>query len=1025
MNEIGFYINVEDSSGNVVGEGPIISAEGWTYTARMDRAGSFSFSMPANDTKAELITKKAVVRAWCFVGGLWTEVGAGIVDNIQKVVNNDGSVTLNVSGDDLLRELTYRSVLDLKVYLDNAPITHSEAITAVSAFAPPGWTFNPASDQENDSIYGRFNGENVLTAIIKIAEKSQTHFVRGTGREVTFRSDFFSTSLRAINAYGDLDNTDLDHSQTTCSISSLSQHTETFDLITRIYPRGSGNGDVQLTLKACTLTAPEGFVLDKDNNYIESTEAVALYGRIEQQVDFKEIGPIENTTADVQAAANMLFLAALEELIQRSTEIEQTTYEIELQECSHLIRPLESFQVDYREPEEGLIVSEFLNVLESTISVDNGEVKTTSLIVSNVDRWPQTDAGIVADAVQQASLYQALPQLNANSYTTSYVKNIDADNDATIRFRFGNEVVQLQQVLLEFKLLPFESTVKTVGGLSGPAGAIPTSGPSTDETNLAGVTETGTGGATATDLGGPTTTGTATGDTGSAAPVTGSETPTIGSSTPDVGGTALTSAGSSPNTGGATGVDTGSATTTVGGSSPNTGGATGVDTGSTTSTIGSTTSTIGSGTSTIGGSTPTIGGTGLTSNANIDAFATELNNVGVETGGEALETGSPQGGDVVSAGRHIHFQGVGPYSSGTTHALWFIADGDNSEIVADGASGNAVTTTRGDHTHAVGSHTHAIDEHAHSIETHTHAISSHTHTIDSHTHTTATHTHTISSHTHTVSSHTHTTGAHTHTVESHTHTTATHTHTTGSHTHTVDSHTHTTVSHTHTIASHNHTIAAHTHTIAAHTHTTTSHSHTVTTHSHTISQHTHSLSQHTHTLSDHVHDLADSLTTVYGVHREEEDGTYTIDELEYNINGGAWAALNTATLQDDSWYALDVTDSIMDPDTFRPTQPSNTIGIRSSGETAIAQINGTSGQLFVVYDDPVDPANEGKLLIVSGTSNYDGTYRIVGYTTYIYILEEGFDGPFEYLTGTTKIFKTVTIDSLLSVRNVIQAITYI
>ena len=51
---MSWRIDVLDSSGAVLGSGPITSATGWQSTTRMDRAGVFSFEMPASDAALEL-----------------------------------------------------------------------------------------------------------------------------------------------------------------------------------------------------------------------------------------------------------------------------------------------------------------------------------------------------------------------------------------------------------------------------------------------------------------------------------------------------------------------------------------------------------------------------------------------------------------------------------------------------------------------------------------------------------------------------------------------------------------------------------------------------------------------------------------------------------------------------------------------------------------------------------------------------------------------------------------------------------
>ena len=821
MGELTFYINIEDASGNRLGSGPITSAAQWQYTARMDKAGEFAFSLPATDTQAGIVQRKRIARAYALMDGAWVEVGAGIIDSIIRRPQADGTILLEISGSDLLRELTYRSVRNLRIYLNNEPISHAAAVAAVAAYAPAGWTVTPDATPPVDSIYGRFNGESVLAGLIKIAEKSQSHFYRGSGRSIVFASDFADSGVRAISAGpGDL-------APATCAITALSETVDTYDLLTRIYPRGSGNGDVQLTLRPTTRTAPSGYTLDKSANYLENDAATVQYGRIEEFVEWREIGPIDNTALDLQSAANMLFDEALRELERRSELVETPYYDLALAGCSALLRPMQTVRVVYRDVAAGIEIDRDLNIIEATWSIDANGVQTTALTVTTADRWPQSDARAVADELTQGRVYQAHPQLNANSYTTGYTANVDQAYNASFRFRLGSEVVQVQQVLMEFQLLPFESTMRAVGGATSGSGSIPTGGPSTNDTGSGGNNETGTGGG---------------GDTSSATPALGSATPALGSATPA-----------------------------------------------------------------IGGSTPAIGGTALT-------------------------TGSPSGGDTISAGRHGHqiYVKRGTFDSGTWLNVYF--NNSDYRFYVIGSSGEytgslANMTNSGDHTHAVSSHTHTI------------------------------------------------------------------------------------AAHTHTIAAHTHTIAAHTHTIAAHTHT--------------IAAHTHSMANHTHSLNNHTHDLSESITAIYGIFREQTAKTYAIADLQYRVNNGSWADLASAAVDAGSgWWQLDVTDAIINADTFRPVQVANTIEMRAA-QTAVSayvyygvlliQAAGI-GNKYLVYD----------VLKLTGTTNYDGEHVVTGTPDANTVVTSTTSADYGTQTGVIVLAaKTVTIDALLSVRNIIQAVAYV
>lgn len=455
-----FYVDIEDSSGTRQGSGPITSASSWRYTARMDRAGTFAFSMPATDPMAAEVTKKRTARAWAKLGSTWTEIGAGIIDRIEKTPQADGSVLLTVSGDSEERELTYRSVGFAKLSNYGSPISHLLAVQGIFLFAPSGWTYNQDPSPGNENIYGQFAGESVLSAVVRIAKVSQTHWYRSGSKEITFASTFTDSGVRAIKAGGVL----VDE---TCAITGLREQIDTYGLITRIYPRGSGQGQAELTLAATSRTAGAGYTLDAANNYIKNDTAEASYGRIEKTIPFKDITPINNTSLDLQSAANALYDAALEELTRRSTDLEQATYTLQIAQCSTLLRPMQTIRLVYRDDDADIDIDTDLNILEATIQVDADGLRTTGLVVSTADRWPQGDSEIIADNMEQGTIFQAHPQLNGNSYwenATLFVGDDQTSHVAEFPFVFGDEVAQIQQVVFRFAIEQLLAFSNTVGG---------------------------------------------------------------------------------------------------------------------------------------------------------------------------------------------------------------------------------------------------------------------------------------------------------------------------------------------------------------------------------------------------------------------------------------------------------------------------------------------------------------------------------------------------------------------------------
>lgn len=151
--------------------------------------------------------------------------------------------------------------------------------------------------------------------------------------------------------------------------------------------------------------------------------------------------------------------------------------------------------------------------------------------------------------------------------------------------------------------------------------------------------------------------------------------------------------------------------------------------------------------------------------------------------------------------------------------------------------------------------------------------------------------------------------------------------------------------HDHDIVNHTHPIdAEHGHASPAHGHTNSPHDHTIAAeHGHISPAHSHTNTAHAHTQTPHVHGLP-ALAETTSLARVAAIDTYAMSDLEYAVNGGAWADLSSATGAGDGFFELDITALVTDPAVpFRPAQESgnNVIEIRrksSASSTKTAMI---------------------------------------------------------------------------------------
>lgn len=453
-----FYVDIEDASGNKLGTGPITSATRWRVSRPIDSAGEWSFTAPMADIKLAQATPRRYAHIYAYVAGSYQWVGGGPIDVIATTVGADGVVMAEVSGSDLVRELAWRSVGNLQIS-DGAggATTHAAALASVMAFAPSGWTAAADPAPGWDQLYGQFGRETVLAAIISIAERSRSHWYLSGRRSLTFAASFVSSGVRCVAASQAL-------STGQAAIVDLSVAQTSYDLVSRIVPIGSGQSLVALTLRATSRTAPAGYSLDGSANYIKRNGTETAYGQCERVVAFKDIAPLSSTHADVVSASNSLFDAAIYWLTQHSAPI--TSYSLAIAECPTLLQPLQTVHVTWRDPAQQTTIDTELYVLEVEWEGDDSGVRTAGLTVADAPAWPDNDATAVVENIAQGQVYQAIPQLNANSYVVSYTKSLDDITEANFRFRFDEDVLQLVRIVFDFQLLPLESTVKSVASTS-------------------------------------------------------------------------------------------------------------------------------------------------------------------------------------------------------------------------------------------------------------------------------------------------------------------------------------------------------------------------------------------------------------------------------------------------------------------------------------------------------------------------------------------------------------------------------
>ena len=442
--------------------GTIATGYGWSNSLELNRSGTFSFSMPASDTKASLISGKRIVRGYSVINGSMTLIGAGVIDDRSiQIIGTE----LSIGGNDLLHLLANKSVLFLELVTAGAGVT--DGIQDIIALAA-GWSLDTVNgfNTTTASTYAKFAGESVLEAFVKITETYGENFRLGVGKKIVWLRT--TTPVSGVKAVQYL-SPESTATENVCLIKDISIEYQSADIVSRVYPFGAGNGEARLTLQTTTEVAPAGYTLVKNGNesYLKKDATETAYGVIERAVSFKDIAPISNTDTDIQSASNTLFGAAKVYLDNRDEDT--VIYSLGVIGLNTIVYPGETIRVVYRGYIDGsdwVDIDENLVVISAQNEIIDGGAQTVSMVVSTRAERTKTDQDIITDNIGETITFESHPQLSANSDTFGQTTIMDASNDAIFDFWLGAEVTTINQVLVRFRVDKLRSTVKSIAGSS-------------------------------------------------------------------------------------------------------------------------------------------------------------------------------------------------------------------------------------------------------------------------------------------------------------------------------------------------------------------------------------------------------------------------------------------------------------------------------------------------------------------------------------------------------------------------------
>lgn len=466
MTLVGDVYNALDQK---VGKGPLWSLTGATISRALDGAGSVTISAPGTEERAiDLLQNERRIKLYGLQPGpvedmeTLRHLGTGILRNIKARTNPSGW-TLDADGPDSLDLLKRKSTLLARIY---SGLSVAQIAADLAALA--GWTTVIDAAYTSKMLQCRFDGVSVLRALQNLAQGQGLHLREGAAdRTVEIGAFGQSSGLRLVNAaYAPVEIAANDNIMLieTLNVSRISEQ-----IVNWLVPIGGGEGESAITLQHCTRVGPYAVqqitVNGKTHYYIADAVSIAAYGQIEQVGTFKDINAISNSDADLEAAANALYDAAVAWLQRNKDRID--SYTATVHKVRSTVRPGDKVHLSYKgfiENEQGLIIN-YANV-DSDFWVMKATERITleglsmDLELTNIDQVAQDVAMIVIGAIESIQMQQ----LSVKPYPTTspfvYRREIDATHTAIVPIEISNGVLYLNQCRLYIKSRSFRVTAK-------------------------------------------------------------------------------------------------------------------------------------------------------------------------------------------------------------------------------------------------------------------------------------------------------------------------------------------------------------------------------------------------------------------------------------------------------------------------------------------------------------------------------------------------------------------------------------
>lgn len=494
-----FWIDVFDA-GDVKQNASAQAVSSVRITERINQIGELAFTLPAIVAVQIGAGKGRRYRLYHSDEGY-----LGVFTHNDMTVDADGRMATITAHDSLL------AAASACIGFGRAFTTTPISTILSSILSPLGWAaaFEAGFDS-SQTLTLEYRGESVLRGMDVLRQFERGYFRRQSDTSVQFGG--FATTTPAARLFGPVaayDQTVTDYA----AITSLKRERKGSSVINRVYPFGAGIGETQVDLSYSDRTTPYTIQSAAINGgevvwFIEDAASVAQYGRIERVLPVTEIRPITNSAADLRNAANALY--DMSTAFLQKYRVEQDVYSISCVGLPAGVKVGDLIRVDYSgvcELETGAtaflaLTNQRFFITEIVRDFGAAGDPMYQLTVSSNGEEIVGSVEVFSNLIEDINKFKVRVQPTMTYYTkASPTLPIDPTRFVDFTFYVGSEVLAINEMKVEFRLMPLRSFANnvstagsTVGSTTSGGGATPTSnaGGSTTATSDAGGSTTAT-----------------------------------------------------------------------------------------------------------------------------------------------------------------------------------------------------------------------------------------------------------------------------------------------------------------------------------------------------------------------------------------------------------------------------------------------------------------------------------------------------------------------------------------------------